>query len=221
MNLLQTPDFQIARMTLHDAVLGRLRDMIVEGELEPGARINEVHLGAQLGVSRTPLREAIKTLASEGLVEIAPARGAVVRKFSEQDVADILDVIKVLEMRGGKLACEHASDETIAAIVALHAQMLAAYEAGQRLEYFKLNQAIHTAIAAASGNACLAQMQEMLQARIRRIRYIGNRLPERWAGAVAEHEAMIKALAARNGEQLAEVLGRHLDHTFERARDAI
>ena len=77
---------RITRRTLHDEVLERVRDMIIEGRLEPGQRINEGQVGAQLGVSRTPMREAIKTLASEGLVEILPAKGAVVRKFTARDL---------------------------------------------------------------------------------------------------------------------------------------
>ena len=144
---------RITRRTLHDEVLERVRDMIIEGQLIPGQRINEGLVGAQLGVSRTPLREAIKTLASEGLVEILPAKGAVVRKFSARDLADILDVIKSLEQLGGRIACAQASDATIEAIHKLHRDMLALYATRDRLDYFKLNQAIHSAIVAASGNA--------------------------------------------------------------------
>lgn len=212
---------RITRVTLHEAVLNQLRDMIIEGKLAPGARINEGQVGASLGVSRTPLREAIKTLASEGLVEILPARGAIVRRFSEADIADILEVLKALEQTAARLACKKAPDAEIKAIVTLHKRMMKLYAARDRLAYFKLNQAIHSAIARASGNAALGQTHEQLQARIKRIRFVGNETPDRWAGAVAEHEQMIEALLARDGERLAEVLGRHLDQTMERVRDAI
>lgn len=211
----------IARRTLHDEVVDRLRDLIIEGRLTPGTRINEVQVGAMLGVSRTPLREAIKTLAREGLVENVPSRGAIVRRFSEADVAQILQVLQALEQLAARLACQHADDATIAQIVDLHRRMLSFYESGNRLEYFKLNQAIHTGIVRASGNAALAETHELLQARIRRVRYIGNEGPSHWADAVAEHEEMIKALTARDGERLAEVMGRHLDATLVRVRDAL
>ncbi|MEQ1649626.1 MAG: GntR family transcriptional regulator [Hyphomicrobiaceae bacterium] len=211
---------RIARVTLHDAVVNQLRDMIVEGQLLPGTRINEGQVGASLGVSRTPLREAIKTLASEGLVEIVPAKGAVVRRFSEQDIRDTLQVLKFLEQAAGRLACAHATDAEIKLIVQMHRQMLTHYKAKNRLAYFKLNQGIHTAIVQASGNTVLAQTHEALQARIRRIRYVGNRGADRWAAAVAEHEDMIVALVARKAAKLAEVLGRHLDETVDRVRDA-
>ncbi|CAN1498941.1 GntR Transcriptional regulators [Rhabdaerophilaceae bacterium] len=212
---------RIAPITLHEAVLNQLRDFIIEGKLAPGMHINEGPIGASLGVSRTPLREAIKTLASEGLVEIQPSRGAIVRRFTEKDIHDILELLKVLEQEAARLACRRASDDEIAAIVALHQEMLRLYAERNRLAYFKLNQNIHSAIVRASGNAALAQTHERLQAQIRRVRFVGNEKPERWAGAVAEHEEMIPALTARDAVRLAEVLGRHLDKTLDRVRDAI
>jgi len=210
---------RITRRTLHEEVLERLRDMIIEGRLEPGQRINEGQLGAQLGVSRTPLREAIKTLASEGLVEILPAKGAIVRKFTAKDLAQILQVLKTLEQLGGRMACELASDATIQAINALHERMLALYKSNNRLEYFKLNQAIHSAIVAASGNPVLMEMHETLQARIKRLRFIGNEGPQKWAGAVAEHEEMMAALLKRDADALLDVIGRHMESTRLRVAD--
>lgn len=211
----------IQRVTLHDAVLNQLRDMIIEGTLAPGARINEGQVGAVLGVSRTPLREAIKTLASEGLVEIVPARGAIVRRFTEANIRDILEVLKTLEQTAARLLCAKGTDAEIAAIVAIHDEMMQLYAARNRLQYFKLNQNIHSAIVKGSGNMVLAETHGQLQARIKRIRFIGNETPDRWAAAVAEHEEMIAALRRRDGEALAEVLGRHLDQTIERVRHAI
>jgi len=211
----------IARKTLHDEVVERLRDLIIEGRLAPGTRINEVQVGAMLGVSRTPLREAIKTLAREGLVENVPSRGAVVRRFSERDVAQILEVLKALEQLAARLACQNADDKTIAEIADMHRRMMSLYKRRQRLEYFKLNQAIHSAIVKASGNEALVEMHGLLQARIRRVRYLGHETPGQWADAVAEHEEMIAALTKRDGEALAEVMGRHLDATLVRVRRAL
>lgn len=212
---------RITRRTLHEEVLERLRDMIIEGRLEPGQRINEGQVGAQLGVSRTPLREAIKTLVSEGLVEIQPAKGAIVRKFTAKDLYQVLEVLKSLEQLGGRMACEQASDATIEAIHALHKRMLVLYETRERLEYFKLNQAIHSAIVAASENAVLMEMHETLQARIKRLRFIGNEGPVKWAGAVAEHEEMMAALLKRDAASLSEVIGRHMDATLLRVREVL
>jgi DNA-binding GntR family transcriptional regulator len=211
----------IARRSLHDAVLERVRDMIIEGQLAPGARINEVALGQSLGVSRTPLREAIKTLASEGLVEAVPARGAVVRSFTLADVADHLEVLKSLEQTAALLVCAKASDAGLAQLAALHAAMMQHYADRDRLGYFKLNQGIHSAIAALSGNKVLAQLHGGLQARIRRIRFVGHEGEARWAAAVAEHVEMDEALARRDGAALSAVMGRHLDAALLRVRDVI
>lgn len=212
---------RITRRTLHEEVLERLRDMIIEGRLEPGQRINEGQIGAQLGVSRTPLREAIKTLVSEGLVEIQPAKGAVVRKFTARDLYQVLEVLKSLEQLGGRMACGQGSDASIEAIHALHKRMLVLYETRERLEYFKLNQAIHSAIVAASGNTVLMEMHETLQARIKRLRFIGNEGPVKWAGAVAEHEDMMAALLKRDAGALSEAIGRHMDSTLLRVREVL
>jgi len=211
----------IRRTALHDTLVNRLRDMIIEGHLSPGTRLNEGQLGQMLGVSRTPLREAIKYLASEGLVELVPSRGAVVKRFGAKDVQDMLLVLGTLEELAARLACVIASDEGIAEIRSLHDRMVQHYKAGDRLEYYKLNQNIHTAIVALSGNAPLAEIHAMLQTRLKRIRFIGHEGPEKWAAAVAEHEEMIEALEARDQQRLAAVLGRHLTNAWERVRGAI
>ena len=211
----------IKRRTLHAEVLERLRDMIIEGRLQPGQRVNEGAIGAQLGVSRTPLREAIKTLASEGLVEILPAKGAIVKTFTARDLYQTLEVLKALEQLGGRMACEQAPDAAIEAIHALHQQMMKRYETRERLEYFKLNQAIHSAIVAASGNDVLMEMHETLQARIKRLRFIGNEGPVKWAGAVDEHERMMAALLRRDAAALSQVIGEHMDATLLRVREVL
>lgn len=217
----EAADGPIARRTLHEQVTSRIRDMIIEGHLAPGMRIHEGQLGLRLGISRTPLREALKALASEGLIELVPSRGAVVRRFTPADVRDILTVLGTLEALGGRLACRDATAAEIAAIAALHREMMALYAARDRLAYFKLNQAIHSAIVQASGNATLSGLHEMLQSRLKRIRFIGNEAPAKWQGAVAEHEEMLAALTARDAEALAEVLNRHMERTWERVKDAL
>lgn len=213
--------FPIARQTLHEQVASRLRDMVTDGRLPPGQRINEVALGATLGVSRTPLREALKTLAGEGLVELVPARGAIVRTFSIKDVADSMEVLKVLEQTAGRRACAQASEAEIAHVLSLHAALRERYEARDRLPYFKLNQAIHSAIVGLSDNPTLIRMHEMLQAQMKRIRFIGHEGAEKWAAAMAEHEEMAQALRRRDGEALAEVLGRHHDLGCRRIAEAV
>ncbi len=212
---------RIERRTLHDEVVTRVRDMIIEGELETGSRINESDLGRRLGVSRTPLREALKTLAGEGLIELVPARGALVRRFGLDDVRHMLETIKALEGCAATLGVERATDAEIRAILDQHERMRKLYAARDRLAYYKLNQAIHTAIVALARNSSLVELHTTMQSRLKRIRYIGNRAPEKWAEAVAEHERMAAALAARDGPALAAVLAEHMDNTLERVRDVV
>jgi DNA-binding GntR family transcriptional regulator len=212
---------RIVRRPLQGEVAIRLRDLITQGLIPAGARLNEAALCLELGVSRTPLREAVRMLAGEGLLELVPARGALVRRLTRKDVEDSLAVLKALEMLAGRLACAEGSDEAIAQIEALHLQMMMRYAERDRLSYFKLNQEIHTRIVAASGNETLRWAHEAIQARMKHIRFIGNEGPEKWANAVAEHEEMIRSLRARDGEALAAVLALHLEMTYERVKDAI
>jgi len=211
----------IVRRSLHDEVASRIRDMIIEGVLAPGARIYEEQLGKTLGVSRTPMREALKTLESEGLIEVAAARGAVVRRFSPKDVRDMLDVLAVLESFAARLACKAATGEQIAELRVLHDRMAAFFKARNRLEYYKLNQDFHSGVLRLSGNAALQGAHLAIQARLKRIRYIGNSEPRKWNDAMAEHEEMIVRLEARDGEGLAAVLARHMEHTWERVKEIL
>ena len=215
------PSDRIERQSLHDAIVTRLRDMIIEGHLAPGTRINEGQIGATLGVSRTPLREAIKYLASEGLVDLVPSRGAVVKTFGAKEVRDMIDLIRNLEQFAATRACALATNGDIAEIRTLHDDMIACYRSGDRMRYYKLNQAIHSGIVALADNAALSDVHSMLQTRLKRIRFIGHEGPDKWASAVAEHEEMIAALEARDPDRLSAILGRHLTLAWERVKDGL
>jgi DNA-binding GntR family transcriptional regulator len=216
-----SPIAPLSRPTLHDQLVDRVRALIVEGRLSPGTRVHEGDLGKALGVSRTPLREALKVLASEGLVDLVPGRGAVVRKLTSKDVAEMLDVLKALETLAARLACRNAADAQVAALRRTHDEMIAFYEAANRIDYYWRNQAIHAGLAELSGNALLATLHATLQARMKRIRFIGNEDPALWAAAVAEHEEMIAALEARDEARLAAVVARHLDETWKRVANKL
>ena len=211
----------ITNRSLHDQVVSCVRDLIIEGKLEPGSRIDEAQLIAELGVSRTPFREALRTLAAEGLVIVRPSKGSVVCKLTPKDVFEMLQVLGQLEKLAGELACERASDADVAGLVALHDQMMDCYRIRDRLPYYKLNQEFHSRLAVLSGNETLRDMQANIQARLKRIRYIGNEKPEYWAGAVADHEEMVKALIVRDGKTLGAVMSDHLAKTWARVKESI
>jgi DNA-binding GntR family transcriptional regulator len=209
------------RRPLHEEAVDRLRDLIVRGELAPGTRLNERVLTARLGVSRTPLREAIKLLAAEGLVELLPNRGAVVAPIEPARIAETLAVMGALESLAGELACAEANDESVAEIRALHYEMLALHARGDLDGYFRHNQAIHLKIVEASGNAVLAQTYRQLNANVRRVRYMANLSPERWDAAVKEHEAILAALGARDAARLKRLLRDHLSAKLASVLEAI
>jgi DNA-binding GntR family transcriptional regulator len=211
----------IARPSLHDEVIARLRDLIVEGRLPAGERIAELEVARSLGISRTPLREALKVLASEGLVELLPGRGAVVKVVTPRDAQDMLVLTGLLEGQAGRLAVVQASDAEIAAILAMHRRMREHYERRERPEYFALNQQVHDAIVAAAHSPTLSMLHGMLRMRMRRIRYIGNHHPQNWAAAMAEHEAFVASLAVRDGERLAALLQEHMANSWPRVSSAV
>jgi DNA-binding GntR family transcriptional regulator len=198
--------------SLHDEILTRLRDHIVEGNIPDGGRIPERQLCEMLGISRTPLREALKVLAAEGLIELLPHRGARVRQLSERDLGELFDVMGGLESLAGRLACENISDAEIAEIERLHYEMYGFYLHRDMHGYFRINQLIHQKIVEASRNAALQATYASFAGRIRRIRYSANfaRKRERWGEAMREHEAILEALRRRAGSELADILFVHL-----------
>jgi DNA-binding GntR family transcriptional regulator len=204
----------IARTNLHGGVVTRVRDMIIEGVLKPGTRVPERELCERLAVSRTPMREALKVLASEGLVTLLPNRGAVITKLSPKDVRDTLAVMGKLAAMAGELACARASDGQIAEVLGMHGEMLKYYAEGRLLDYFKVNQAIHTRIIAMADNTALSLVHPILSARMRRMRYLGNERAGRWAEALAEHEQFMQSLLRRDGNALGAQLRQHLEATW-------
>jgi DNA-binding GntR family transcriptional regulator len=200
----------ITRNYLHDQVANRLRALIQSGQLKPDDRLNESELAERFGISRTPLREAIKILATEGLLELLPNRGARVARFSEAEVDEMLVVIAALEATAGELACRHIDAAGLAAIEALHTRMVAAYADRDVPAYFELNRLIHEAIMKASRNGTLEGIYATLSGRIQRARFAAHKTPQQWQDAMADHDRMIALLRARDGGALGSLLRDHV-----------
>ncbi|MEM6972996.1 MAG: GntR family transcriptional regulator [Pseudomonadota bacterium] len=211
----------LPRRTLGPAIAERLREEIVDGRLAPGLKLNERVLCERLDVSRTPLREALGILAAEGLIAISPHRGARVSKVTLDELEEVFPVMAALERLTGERAARLASEEEIAAIARLTERMTATWQARERREYFDLNQAIHAGLLAAARNPTLAAHAGTLDARIRRGRYRANLTETRWAKAVAEHDAILDALTARDGARLGSRLANHLEATLGALRTAL
>jgi DNA-binding GntR family transcriptional regulator len=211
----------IPRRTLHGELVERLRDMISDGALQPGTRIPEKLLCLRFGVSRTPLREALKVMASEGLVDLLPNRGATVAKLTVADIEEVIPVLAHLEALAGELASANVTDDEIAEIRLLHYQMALHYTRAERPAYFKINQEIHERIVSAARNRTLANLHRSVAGRIRHARYLANLSRSRWTQAMEEHEEILKALAARDGARLGAILRRHLVNKLESIRASL
>ncbi|WP_417669622.1 GntR family transcriptional regulator [Roseibium sp.] len=201
----------IQRKSLHRELVDRLQPLIISGELAPGSKVPEKDLCTQFGVSRTPLREALKVLASDGLVRLEPNRGAWVTRVTVSEVEEVFPVLGALEALSGELACKNISDEEIDAVRALHEQMLESYQKRDLDSYFAINQKIHHAILLAARNDTLTTSCEALSLRMQRARYLANISDKRWFEAVQEHEKIMKFLAERNGKELGKTLLEHMD----------
>lgn len=208
---------EIDRRPLHEEVADRLRAMITEGGLAPGARLNERVLCERLRVSRTPLREAFKVLAAERLVELSPNRGASVVALSRSDVEQLFELMGALEGLAGQLAAERRTEAELAEIRALHFEMLAAHARRDLPAYYDLNRRIHVAISRCARNDMLAETYDSVNTRIQNLRFRSNFNQDKWNHAVREHQQMLEALETGNGSALRALLETHLRNK----RDAV
>ncbi len=210
----------IEQQSLHGELFARLRQLIIAGELAPGSKIPERELCARFGVSRTPLREAIKVLAAQGLVRLEQHRGAIVAEMEPVELEELLPISAAIEALSGKLACVHITDEEVATIRTLHDRMMAAHRAGDRDTYLACNYKIHNSILAAARNPLLSSVYDATFFKVGRTRVRPLLTPEILAQALADHEDIITALETRNGERLATLLKRHIETLFDAYRNA-
>src|SRR5476649_368121 len=201
---------KVERQRLHDTVVEHLRNFIVEGLLAPGVKLNERTLCETLGISRTPLREALKVLASEGLIEISPNRGASVSKMSEAELRETFELMSGLEAFSGELAAERMTAAELAEIKALHYAMLACRTQNDLPGYYSRNQAIHDKINEAARNSALRQTYIAVNRRLQALRFRSNFQTPKWDRAIGDHEQMLEALDARDGKRMAEIMRSHL-----------
>ena len=218
-NLLTTEDLTPAYgepSSLHADIVSQLRDFIVEEHLPPGSRIPERELCEKFGISRTPLREALKVIAAEGLIELLPNRGARVRQFSEADIRNLFEVLSGLDFVAGRLACARITDDAIAAIEKLHLEMYTHYLRRELADYFRINQKIHQAIIDAAANALLSANYANLNSIVRRLRYSANLVHrDRLGDAMREHEQIVDALKRRSADELGLLMFQHMQGKCE------
>ena len=206
-----------ARGATQARVYEAVRQMAMHYELRPGETVNEAALAAQLGVSRTPLREALHRLVTERLMRFVPNKGFYCRTLSPEEVCQLFEVREALEVRGFKLACARASDQEIARFAAQAEAFARAAPALSARERALGDEAFHEDLVALSGNPELLAALKAVNARIRFVREIENQRPGRAPDLKDEHAAIVKALKGRKAGKGGRILSRHLTMTLEDA----
>jgi len=209
------------RIPFSRQVADTLRDMIISGEIAAGSRVLERALCERLKVSRTPLREALKLLEAEGLVEISQNKGARIMLFTPTEAMNLFEVLAGLESLAAEIAATRMSDAELAHIEDMHERMCGFYRSGEKGPYFELNTAVHEAIMRGSGNPVLVATQAGLMLRAKRGNLMSILDPARWAEAVSEHSAIVEALRARDPERARMVWRDHLERTGNSVRGVL
>lgn len=212
---------KLERRSLAERIADELRNLVLLEKLEPGAPIPERETANALGVSRTPLRESLRILASEGLVEIEPNKAPRVANPSLDDLNDLLAVQGALEALAGELACEKASDQQLQTIAALEAEMAEISDHCEPLEFFQKDMVFHQKIVAASGNASLYETHKTYNARLWRARFISSRRRVNRIGTLQQHKEIVNALLKRDSKASAAALRGHLQAGYQNIKKAI
>ena len=211
----------ISRRQLHDELLGRVRDLILNGGLSSGEKIPEKELCGRFGVSRTPLREALKVLAYEGLVVLNHNRGAIVKPLTLQDITEAFPIYGRLEALAGELACNHLSTAEVDELKSLHDKLIGYYKRGDRKGFTATNEKIHARLQTASHNHNLVRLIRCVSSRVSRTR-LSITVPEtRLTAAVSEHERIIAAVEKRDGCLLSQAIRDHIENTFSFFKEAL
>ncbi len=210
-----TPTHSLSRRALYEDVAERLRAQIFARELEPGAWIDELKLSAAYGISRTPLREALKVLAAEGLVTMKPRRGAYVAEMNRDDVAQIYHLLALLEADAAGEVARHASEAQLQRLQQLHERL--EKQVRQRDAFFAANEQFHMSLLDIAGNRWRTQIVTDLRKVMKLNRHHSLFKQGRLADSLAEHRALMAAIAGRDSAKAARLMREHFDSGLEAA----
>ena len=199
-------------LPLREVVFRTLRQSLLKGELKPGERLMEVNLAKKLGVSRTPVREAIRKLELEGLVIMLPRRGAEVAGITEKSLRDVLEVRKVLEELAIELACKRMTKEQVRLLEVSSNSFRIAVGKAEPIEIAGADEAFHDIIFAGTGNDKLVLLLNNLREQMYRYRleYVKN--PRQWKPLMEEHDKILEAIKNRDVKAAKDIIGMHIDN---------
>ena len=204
---------------LAENIANELRRDILTGKLMPGNSVKERDYALELGVSRTPVREAIRSIATEGLITLRTSRSPIVSSPAFQEVKDDIDVMRTLEVRCGELACQEGSKEDIEKIIAIQRRLAAEYKDFDPLDRFELDMEFHCAIAEASHNRSLVKTHREYLRRLWRIRFLSANKKGDRERSMGQHYEIALGLANRDAALVTHVVSLHVDHIIENIRE--
>ncbi len=199
-------------LPLRDVVFNTLRQAILKGELAPGERLMEIQLADRLGVSRTPIREAIRKLELEGLVLMIPRKGAEVAKISEKSLRDVLEVRRSLEELAIELACHRMGEEEITELEDAQEAFKTAIASGDAMKIAETDEAYHDVIYKGTGNDRLVQILNNLREQMYRYRLEYIKDADKRQILLAEHDLILKAVRERRIEDAKKTMREHIDN---------
>ena len=199
-------------LPLRDVVFNTLRKAILTGELKPGERLMEIHLANRLGVSRTPIREAIRKLELEGLVIMIPRRGAEVAQITEKSLKDVLEVRRALDALCVELACERITEEGKVKLREACSEFEKATKTGDVTAIAEADVALHDIIVEATGNARLIQLINNLSEQMYRYRFEYIKDESRHKKLVEEHRMIYESIIEKDKEKAAKAAKLHIDN---------
>ena len=206
---------RVPRSGLHEQAAKKLRMLIVRGDLAPGEPLLEVSLSEALGISRTPLREALKQLAAEGLVELQLNRSAVVAPLRYDELTELFEAISGIERCAAELAAMRMTVADVERLQALQTRIERHHDHDELRDYFEVNQQIHSAIVGFARNSVLKGSHDALLARAERARFFALSAAGRWDESVRDHRQILAALKVGDGDRAGRLLGQHVRRTGE------
>ncbi len=205
----------IEKKTLHEEIANNLRELIMSGKLQEGDKIKEDTLCSSMGISKTPLREALRVLSVEGLIRLVPNRGSFVSTPTFEEIREMFDVMSVLEGVCARAAAEKMGEKDLAALEKLHKKLEENHQRKAQREYIRINNQYHSFVQKLAGNRTLNQIVNGLRQKILLYRYQSLNLPERFAQSIQEHRDLLEAFRNKDPKKAETLMRRHLKKQCE------